>query len=69
MITNHEFVEKELTPEMGLGLKPSIFDKKSSSLVLIARYFIWIYANVTQEKPLEMRNFKSFALTFVFTSF
>ena len=69
MITDHEFVENELTPEMVLGLKPSIFDKESSCLVLIAGYFIWIYANVKQEKPLEMGNFKSFASTFVFAFF
>ena len=63
MIINHEFVENELTPEMVLGLEPSLSSKKTSCLALIARYFIWIYK--TQEKPLEMGNFKSFASTFV----
>ena len=48
MIINHEFVENEVTPEMVLGLKPSLFDKKSSCLALIARYFIWMCK--TQEK-------------------
>ena len=67
MIINHEFVENELTPEMVLGLKPSLFNKKSSCLALITRYFIWICK--TQEKPLEIGNFKSFASTFVFASF
>ena len=67
MIINHEFVENELTPEMVLGLKPSLFSKKSSCPALIARYFIWICK--TQEKPLEIGNFKSFASTFVFASF
>ena len=67
MMINHEFVENEITPEMVLGLKPSVFNKKSSCLAVIARYLIWICK--TQEKPLEMGNFKSFASTFIFASF
>jgi len=47
--------------------KNSLFNKKSSCLALIARYFIWVCK--TQEKPLEMGNFKYFASTFVFASF
>ena len=62
MIISHKFVENELTPERVLGLKPSLFNKKTSCLALIARYFLCICR--TQEKPLEMGNFKSFALSF-----
>ena len=37
MIISHEFVEHELTLEMVLGLKPSLFNKKTFCLALIAR--------------------------------
>ena len=67
MIISHEFVENEVTPEMVLGLKPSLFKKKTSCLALIARSFIWICR--TQQKPLEMGNFKSFALSFCLLPF
>ena len=60
-------IENEVTPEMVLGLKASLFNKKCSCLTLIPRYFIWICK--TQEKPLEMGNFQSFASTVVFVSF
>ena len=56
-------LENKLTPEMVLGLKPSFFNKKTSRPALIARFLIWICK--TQEKPLEMGNFNSFASTYV----
>ena len=64
MIINHEFVENEVTPEMVLGLKPSLFNKKD---LLSCSYHLRICK--TQEKPIEMGNFKSFASTFVLPPF
>ena len=52
MIINHEFVENELTPEMVLGLEPSLSSKKTSCLALIAMQIFYLDVQNRDRKSL-----------------